>query len=182
VACDFAPNPGYNTDGPFGYDWASVPGGFGSLEGRLAHDRNGNWTVDPGEAIPRTRIRLLTDRENGFAVAETTSDAEGNVRFDQVPPGDFWGWVDGPWKFEGEWSGHVMIMADAVARSGFFVVPGPPPGAGPGGHDQTAGHYTATAGGALAKTGASVLGLGVVAVLLIAFGAGARSAGRRRST
>ncbi|PWK90876.1 SdrD B-like protein [Lentzea atacamensis] len=191
IACDFAPNPGYNTDGPYGFDWASVPGGSGGLTGPLYHDRNGNYVVDAGEAIPNTRILLLTDKENGFAVAETVSDDQGTVRFEQVPPGNWWAWVDGPWKFEGEWGGHVQVFGDVVASSGFPVVPGPPPGPEPGGDPGTGdpvdtGDTDDSAGGgtgsALAKTGASVLGLGVLAVLLVAFGLGARVAGRRRTS
>jgi hypothetical protein len=118
-------------------------------------------------------------------VAETFSDAEGNVRFDGVPAGDYWSVVDGPWKSEGEWGGHHLITADQLQRTAFFVVPGPAPAlpedAGTGHRDeQTAGGRST--GGALAKTGASVLGLGVVAVLLIALGLGARAAGRRKTT
>jgi hypothetical protein len=190
IACDFEPNPSYNTDGPYGFDWANVPGGSGGLEGPLFHDRNGNGKVDAGEAIANTTIALLTDKEDGLVVAETVSDAQGNVRFEKLPPGDFWAWVDGPWKFEGEYGGHVQIFGDVVAGYSFPVVPGPAPGPKPGTEDPDqdddtdAGidDDTGGTGGALAKTGASVLGLGVVAALLIAFGFGARIAGRRKTS
>lgn len=184
VACDFAPNPGYNDDGPYGFDWASVPGGTGGLTGPLYYDRNNDNKVDPGEAIANTRILLLTDKEDGLTVAETVSDAQGNVRFDQVPPGDFWAWVDGPWRFDGEYGGHVQVFGDTVANYSFPVVPGPAPEPKPGDHGTDAPSVTAGGGtgGALAKTGASVLGLGVLAVLLVAFGLGARVAGRRRTS
>ncbi|MEU0879891.1 SdrD B-like domain-containing protein [Lentzea sp. NPDC005914] len=186
ISCDFEPNPGYNTDGPYGFDWASVPGGSGGITGPLYYDRDNNHRVDPGEAIANTRILLLTDKEDGLTVAETTSDALGNVRFEKIPPGEFWLWVDGPWKFDGEWGGHVQVFGDVVADYNFPVVPGPAPkpdGEEPGQDtgDDT-GEYFADTGGALAKTGASVLGLGVVAALLIAFGFGARVAGRRKNS
>lgn len=183
VNCDFGPWAGWNTDFVTAYDWAAVPGGLGSLAGSLAYDRDKNYEVDPGEAIPNTRVLLMTDREYGAMVAEAVSDAEGNVRFDGVPAGDYWAQVDGPWKFEGEWGGHVGVGADSLTRSSFFVVPGPaptPPGGGDNGHQGEQGNGFGT-GGALAKTGASVLGLGLVAVLLIAFGFGARVAGRRKT-
>jgi hypothetical protein len=173
VYCDFAPGIEGNLDFASAYDWASVPGGFGTLKGRLAQDKNGNHELDPGETIAHARILLLTDRENGFRVAETVSDADGNVRFGQMPPGDFWASIDGPWKFEGQTGGRVEIRADGVTRNDFFVVPDlrPAPPRTDGG-----------TGGALAKTGASVLGLGVVALLLVAFGFGARVTGRRRTS
>lgn len=189
IACDFAPNPGQNNDGPYGFDWASVPGGSGGLTGPLYHDRNRNNLVDAGEAIPGAGIALLTDKEDGFAVAETVSDAHGNVRFEQVPPGNWWAKVDGPWRFEGEFGGHVQVFGDVVATSGFPVVPGPEPGGddpGTGDPADTDDNTEVSAGGgtdgALAKTGASVLGLGVLAVLLVAFGLGARVAGRRKTS
>ncbi len=184
VLCELARNIGYNFDGPRGYDWATVPGGFGTVEGPLYHDRNKNFSVDAGEAIAGTRIVLRTHRENGANVVETVSDANGKVRFENVPPGNWWAWVDGPWKFEGEYGGHLESQAGFLSDVGFSVVPGPPPPTpvpdpGPDSEpDDTEG------GGAkaLARTGASVLGLGLVAALLVAFGIGARVAGRRKTT
>jgi hypothetical protein len=177
AACDFEPNPGYNTDGPFAGDSARVPGGFGSLAGPLFHDRNGNWTLDEGEAIGNTRI-ILHDRELGVDVAEAVSDAKGQVRFDHVPAGEYWARVDGPWKFEGEWGGHQQISGDYDARTSFVVVPveQPRPPAGGGGNTPPA----SAGGDALAKTGAGVLGLGLIGALLVAFGFAASVIGRRR--
>lgn len=175
AACDFEPFVAYNVDGPYVLAQASVPGGSGLLKGRLAQDRDKNDVVDKGEALAGTRVLLMTDKENGYQLAEATSDADGNVRFDQVPPGVFWATVDGPWKFEGD-GGQVDMRPDQVVQRDFFVVADPratPPPA-----DQRPGGST---GGALAKTGASVLGLGLVAALLVAFGFGARIAGRRRT-
>ncbi len=185
IDCDFAPNPAYNIDGPRGYDWAATPGGVGSLKGTLAHDRNKNEKVDPGEAIANARVVLRTHRENGANIVETVSDANGNVRFDSVPPGYWWAWVDGPWRFEGEWGGNVEVTSGWESDYQFFVVPGPwtPPGDG-GGSDNGTDDGGEGGGGtqkALARTGASVLGLGVVAGLLVAFGIGARIAGRRKT-
>ncbi|NGY61616.1 hypothetical protein G7043_22055 [Lentzea sp. NEAU-D13] len=185
ASCGFAPYAGWNTDAAEAFDSARVPGGFGSLVGKLYHDRNGNWTVDEGEAIGNTRI-VLRDRERNVDVAETISDAAGNVRFDRVPAGDWWAWVDGPWKFEGEWGGHVRVHAGGEWRSDFTVVPVPQPetpagGAGGGGGGTPPPAPAAAGGGdALAKTGASVLGLGLIGVLLVAFGFGASVIGRRR--
>jgi SdrD B-like domain len=179
VMCDFEPNPANNTDGPFAHDSARVSGGFGSLVGDLYYDRNNNGKADEGEAIANTRI-VLHDRELGADVAEAVSDASGHVRFDHVPAGEYWARVDGPWKFEGEWGGHVLVSADHENRNGFEVVPvtQPQSPAGGGGNTPPA---PAGGGGALANTGAGVLGLGLVGALLVAFGFGASVFGRRRT-
>ncbi|MEV6241628.1 SdrD B-like domain-containing protein [Lentzea sp. NPDC051838] len=181
ASCGFAPYAGWNSDAAEAFDSARVPGGFGSLSGDLYYDRNGNWTLDGGEAIGNTRI-VLHDRELNVDVAETFSDAQGHVRFDRVPAGDFWARVDGPWKFEGEYGGHVMVRADIEGRTGFVVVPDTqaPPAPGGGGGNTPPPAAGGGSGDALAKTGASVLGLGLVGALLVAFGFGASLIGRRR--
>lgn len=153
------------------YDWASVPGEAGSP---LAHDRNSNLQVDPGEGIPNTRVVLKTHRENGAMIAEMISDAEGFVHLDQIPPGDHWAFVEGPWKFPYEDGNYVDASAGRPARCFSFVVPEL---SSPGGDVSSGGTR-----GALAKTGASVLGLAGLAVLLIAFDLGARAAGRNKET
>ncbi|MFC3899102.1 SdrD B-like domain-containing protein [Lentzea rhizosphaerae] len=180
VACDFAPNPVHNTDGPSGYDWASVPGRFGAVDVLLAHDVNKNLRVDPGEAVPNTRIALMTDREYGAVVADAVTDANGRAYLDQVPPGEYWAWIDGPWKFEDPNNAYVRVGADAKIQGWFGVVPGQapaPPGTADGEQVATGG----TSGGmrvALAKTGASVLGLAFLGVLLVAAGVAMSRHGR----
>ncbi|MFJ8959990.1 SdrD B-like domain-containing protein [Lentzea sp. NPDC102401] len=174
VGCAFAPNAKFNTDGAWSLDLADVLVGVGAVKGRVAHDRNNNGVVDPGEALAGVRVLLLTDREYGLQVADTLSDSDGTVRFDRMPTGEFWAGIDGPWKFEGE-TGHVDVRLDEVVQRDFFVVPDPhatPPPA-----EQHSGGSKA-----LARTGASVLGLGALAALLVAFGFGARVAGRRRTS
>jgi hypothetical protein len=117
--CDFAPNAGWNTDGPvlhqdapviegraeFGrdfalaHDWAGVPGGGpGSLNVLVAHDKDEDYVIDPGDAIGNVRVRLMSHRENGFLVAEATTDVWGWARFTEIPLGTYWLKVDGPWK------------------------------------------------------------------------------------
>ncbi len=180
VGCVFSPGAGWNTDGAEAFDSARVPGGFGAMTGYLIYDRNGNRALDPGEAIGNTRI-VLHDRELGVDVAEAMSDDRGNVRFDRVPAGDYWARVDGPWKFQGEYDNHVQVFAGSERSTDFWVVPDVAPGQGAGSTEPPA--PAATAGGsgdALAKTGASVLGLGLLGALLVAFGFGASVIGRRR--
>ncbi|MFD5830876.1 SdrD B-like domain-containing protein [Lentzea sp. NPDC060358] len=184
ASCGFAPHAGWNTDAAEAFDSARVPGGFGSVSGHLYYDRNGNRTADADEAIGNTRI-VLHDRELGVDVAETFSDDKGHVRFDRVPAGAYFARVDGPWQFEGEWGGHVAVYAGSDWEYGFPVVPRSAPERG-GDHTPAAPALATGAGGGsvdvLAKTGASVLGLGLVGALLVAFGVGASVIGRRRQS
>lgn len=124
ASCGFVPHAGWNDDAAEAFDSARVPGGFGAVVGNLYHDRNGNWRLDDGEAIGNTRI-VLHDRELNVDVAETVSDAAGRVRFDRVPAGDWWAQVDGPWRFEGEYGGHVRVAAGSEWGYDFVVVPVP---------------------------------------------------------
>ncbi|GAB2829166.1 SdrD B-like domain-containing protein [Lentzea nigeriaca] len=184
AACDFEPNAGYNTDGPFAHDSARVPGGFGSLSGDLYYDRNTNWRFDGGEGIGNTRI-VLSDPELGVDVAETVSDDQGHFRFEHVPAGDWVARVDGPWKFADEYGRYAQVVSGSEWHTDFIVVPDVQPATGGGGNTPVTAGGGAGGGGtadALAKTGASVLGLGVVGVLLVALGLGASVIGRRRQT
>ncbi|WP_154697293.1 SdrD B-like domain-containing protein [Lentzea guizhouensis] len=189
VGCDFEPNPGYNTDGPWAADSARVPGGFGSLKAHVVHDLNGNRTIDAGEAVANTRVALHTYPE-GVETLATVTDANGLADFARVPAGDYTLKVAG---FQPVEQGYdfVRISAGRAEEANFFVVPAPQPEPGPGGGASPApggatgtGESGGNGGGvqeALAKTGASVLGLGLAAALLMAFGFGARLAGRRRT-
>jgi hypothetical protein len=177
--CGFSPYAQWNLDTPMATDSARVVGGFGVLKGNLFYDRNGNWVLDEGEGIGNTRI-VLRDQELGIDVAETVSDDKGHVRFDRAPAGQYVAWVDGPWKFE-DVNGHVQIFADREQDHDFIVVPDPRPGTGGGGTPPADGGSGSGFDEALARTGASVLGLGLVGALLVAFGFSARILGRRRT-
>ncbi|MGW6443524.1 SdrD B-like domain-containing protein [Lentzea sp. NPDC055074] len=182
VHCAFAPWVVANTeDVVVGYDWASIPGEPGTVRGTILYDRNQNYWVDPGEPLQNTRLLLMTEREYGGIVAETVTDADGNLLFERVPPGTYWLQVDGPWQFAVPVTAMVEVTAGADGFLLLFVVPGPPP-TPPAGDGGESGGDDGGTGGALAKTGASVLGLGALAMLLVAFGLGARVIGRRRTT
>ncbi|MFS8100843.1 hypothetical protein LFM09_27310 [Lentzea alba] len=179
ASCYFAPFAHNNSDGAYASDTARVPGGFGSLKGELAYDRNGNRQAEADEFIGNTRV-VLRDRELGVDVAEAFSDDKGQLHFEHVPAGDYYvAWVDGPWKFDGENSGHVRIFGGVEGGYSFFVVPAPQqPRAG----DTPPAPAAGGGGGAvLAKTGGSVVGLGLLGALLVAFGFGASVIGRRRT-
>ncbi|MFD4672993.1 SdrD B-like domain-containing protein [Lentzea sp. NPDC058450] len=179
--CRFSSFVEWNEDGSTAYDWAAISGETGDLRVTLGHDVNGNAWLDPGEAIPNARVVLMTEREFGGIVTEATSDAAGTVLFSQVRSGEYWAKIDGPWQFKGD-DGHVWVAGGREDRYALWVVPGPPPDQ-PNRPGEQPADDSAVQGGskALARTGASVLGLGVVALLLVAFGFGARVAARRRS-
>lgn len=177
VHCGFAPWVAANLeDAAIGYDWAGIPGGVGTARGTILYDKNHNYWVDPGEPLQNTGVRLMTDRAYGGIVAETVTDADGSMFFEQVPLGTYWLEIDGPWQFPDPSTAMVEITARGDGFYLLYVEPGPSP-VPPGGDSSQGGTR-----GALAKTGVSVLGLGVVAALLVAFGVGARMIGRRRTT
>ncbi|SDO96179.1 Cna protein B-type domain-containing protein [Lentzea jiangxiensis] len=177
VHCGFAPWVRWNEDVVVGYDWASVPGGTGTVRAQLAHDEDRDFRADPGELLRGVRVRLMTEPEYGGVVAEAVTNAEGVLVYDRAPAGTYWLQVDGPWRFEGGYTGEVRASPEGDAFHLVFVVPGSPPA--PPGTGDTGGHR---GGGALARTGASVLGLGLVGALLVAFGLGAGVLGRRSRT
>ncbi|MET9227097.1 hypothetical protein [Lentzea sp. NPDC003310] len=128
--------------------------------------------------------------------ARTVTDADGKFRVSQLPVGRYDLIVPGPWKISIPRMGPWFVVRSGTESwvQEFFLVPGPevedpgyplpedqqPAGVTPvvsGGAGGAAGGTTADA---LAKTGASVLGLGVLGALLVAFGFGASLIGRRR--
>jgi hypothetical protein len=186
VGCDFEPNADYNTDGPSAVDSARVPGGVGTFGGQLAQDQDADWIVDPGEGIANTKIVLL-DNETRKPVTHVITGENGVFKLDGVPSGNYRMVVVGPWKLadQGEWADFVEIRSFGNGERNVFVVPGPlvadptappgspaPPGGAPSGPEVR---------DALAKTGASALGLSVLGGLVLAFGIGLRAAGRRNT-
>ncbi|MCP2244635.1 SdrD B-like domain-containing protein [Lentzea aerocolonigenes] len=175
LLCEFAPQAEFGRDFASAYDWAHVPGGGpGSANVLVAYDKDEDYVIDPGDAIGNVRVRLMSHRENGFLVAEATTDVWGWARFTGVPAGSYWAEVDGPWKFRNENESSVWI-SDGVAWPVLWMVPGPDP-AQPGAGDQPATGGTSNSGTkvALARTGAGVLGLAFLGVLLLTAGTALR--------
>jgi hypothetical protein len=176
VNCDFAPNPDHNKDGAHAYDWASIKGRGVTIKGGIVEDRDGNNWFTEGEGIPHTRVVLMTDREHGLPVTEAVSDDKGNIQFDNVPPGDYWAWIDGPWKPKGE--GLVGFSDNNLGHPfHIFVVPdltrSPRPAIDLSSNIPAGGGTKV----ALARTGAGVLGLVFLGVLLVAAGAALKRGG-----
>jgi hypothetical protein len=180
LLCEVAPRAEFGRDFALAYDWASVPGGrLGSLNVLVAYDKDEDNVIDPGDAIGNVRVRLMSHRENGFLVAEATTDAWGWARFTEIPLGTYWMKVDGPWKFRSELDEIAVSVSGGVGLPICWMVPGPD-SAQPDTGDQPA---TVGPGGggtkvALARTGASVLGLAFLGALLVVAGAALRRSSR----
>ncbi|MFC3899101.1 SdrD B-like domain-containing protein [Lentzea rhizosphaerae] len=175
LLCEIAPRAEFNRDFAPAYDWANVPGGGnGDVMALVAHDKDGDHVMDPGDVVPHARVRLMSDREHGFLVAEAVGDVWGWVRFTDVPAGMYWATVDGPWKIVEQ---YRTVGVRAGGSGLYYIGVEPDPGAvQPGDGVQPAGGGTSTGGTkvALARTGASVLGLAFLGALLVAAGAALR--------
>lgn len=190
--CRFGPGADRNYDLPEARAWASVPGAFGSVNNRFYHDKNKNYRLDDGEGIPNVEVVLRTWFGNA-EVARAVSDEDGYLRMSRVPAGPYKASIEGPWKYDHAPHGEIKVVG---GRETSWVIallpderkePWPPTPGEPGLPGQP--HDPGAPGGAapqppakvvLAKTGASVLGIGLVGALLVAFGAGARIASRNR--
>jgi hypothetical protein len=120
----------------------------------------------------------MSHRENGFLVAEATTDVWGWARLTGVPAGVYWAEIDGPWQFRDQNAGLVSVTSE-VGLPVFWMVPGPDR-AQPGDGEQPTGGGTSTGGTkvALARTGVSVLGLAFLGALLVVAGAALRRSSR----
>ncbi|NKE58858.1 hypothetical protein FXN61_19415 [Lentzea sp. PSKA42] len=98
LACDFQPNPGWNTDGPHASAKAAVTGGKGRYTMWLADDKNENYTRDNGEEVAGLKI-VLVHPDTGAQVAEAVSNSEGTLEFVDVPVGTYRAIILGPWDF-----------------------------------------------------------------------------------
>ncbi|MFS8096203.1 hypothetical protein LFM09_03600 [Lentzea alba] len=90
---------------------ASVPGGFGQVNGALYHDANRNYKIDAGEGIANTRL-VLRDFYTGADVAETVTDANGTVQMPRMPAGRYLASVDGPWRYASPVEREIAVTAD----------------------------------------------------------------------
>lgn len=194
--CSFGPESVVGL--PQASDVARVPGQVWSVSGRVL---NGTGVNPP--AVPNVTIVLL-DFFTNKPVARAVADGNGEFAFTDIPVGYYTPVVVGPWKFNTNWGPYPMfkVIAGGAQRRDIHVDPGPAvadpgypetpqqPGVNPPaeaaatGGSQATGGSAATGAGAspvLAATGASVTGLGLIGLLVLAAGAGAVFAGRRRT-
>jgi hypothetical protein len=184
VSCYFAP---WTSDrgAAFAYDEFRVPGQRADALGKLV--QGDELSPVAGAAV------VLVDHMSKKVVTRTITDESGLFKVFNLPVGRYEVVLDGPWKVDyGRLGNRFFVVAtgEETKVQVLLRVPGPEaedPGY-PLPEDQVPGTNVppakAVAGGggeALAKTGASVLGLGVLGALLMAFGLGASVIGRRKT-
>ncbi|NGY61617.1 hypothetical protein G7043_22060 [Lentzea sp. NEAU-D13] len=190
VGCNIAPDPS-DPGAADATDVFRVPGQRADAIGELLKD-------DPNggqEDLPVAgQTLVLLDTISKKVVTRTITGADGKFKVFNLPVGRYDVVAPGPWQIEYRRMNpyfHVRVGSETWEQT-LFLVPGPEVG-DPGyplPEDQTpgtnvppvAGSAGGGSGDALAKTGASVLGLGLIGALLVAFGLGASVMGRRRQT
>ncbi|MFE9744094.1 SdrD B-like domain-containing protein [Saccharothrix saharensis] len=195
--CDFGPGDG----GPWGYPtahaWARVLGaGPADSAMHFFHDRNDDWTSQPGEQVGDLVVGLA-DAISGKLVAKARTDADGRLKFENIPAGPYEVRVYGAWKHHSDWSFVIYVGTCRHCQSELSVrvVPSDvvtpeeevtPGDSGTGGGVPTTTNAPvaagATGGGVLADTGASVLGLAGLGALALLGGLGVVLWSRRRTT
>ncbi|RSM86255.1 hypothetical protein DMH04_13850 [Kibdelosporangium aridum] len=65
--------------------------------GTVYHDKDGDFSVDEGEAVVNTRIGLR-DVTTGRVTVTATTDATGRIDYTKVPVGRYTPQIFGPWK------------------------------------------------------------------------------------
>ncbi|MEU6156502.1 carboxypeptidase-like regulatory domain-containing protein [Actinosynnema sp. NPDC047251] len=205
MSCTFGPDR--NIRGlPETREFARVPGAVWTKSGRVI-TRPTPYEPVP---VPNVTI-VLTDYFSKKPVARTVAGPDGSFTFSNVPVGFYTPVIVGPWKFNVNWgpAPSFRVIRGGATTGDIDVEPGPevgdpgnweepPTGGGETGGGETGGGETGggetggtsgtsgTSGGsgaeeALAATGASVVGLGLIGLLVLAFGVGTRVVGRRRT-
>jgi uncharacterized surface anchored protein len=197
AACDFGPNVNMEAPGPVAVDIARVPGKTGVTFGFLYQDKNDNEQLDDGEALAGVRIGLA-DIQTGKIVAKATTDSAGRWDAKDIPTGIYDVHVFGPWQFVRE-DNPAFVQADFCYWCGseYQVVPGPdnpetedvvpnpittppvPPTTTPAAPTTTPAPQAAAAT-SLSYTGASVIGISLVGLVVLGSGCGFVLMSRRR--
>jgi hypothetical protein len=169
------------------FDRAAVPGQVGSLAGTLCAPG-----TDPCAAVPGVSV-LLMDNERGRVAGRATSGRDGRFTFVDVPAGLYEVRLLGPWRHGTNAVEQRQVLAGETAEWRFDVVPGPvvadpeapPPVASPsvaatgGTPPPRAAARPAPAG--LADTGADVMELSALGLLLVVAGAALLAVRPRRA-
>ncbi|MFI6100769.1 SdrD B-like domain-containing protein [Lentzea sp. NPDC051213] len=194
ASCDFG-NPELHPRMGFAKatDIARLLSGVGELKGTALHDPDGQWPFE-GDGVEGVEI-VVVDPYTGADAARVKSGADGRFSLPGLPVGAYDLKVVGKYQLvsfhlpgdplpdPARESVSVRVYADISVD---FTVPvelAPAPPVDPGVRpDATprAPAAPATPEVVLAKTGASVLGLGLIGALLVAFGFGASVLGRRK--
>ena len=166
-------------DGPAVLARAEVPGGRGSTGGLLHVDRNNDEQADPTEAAPGITVLLVA--ADGTTVGRAVTDDAGHFMFANMPANRYFLRLVGQWRLRqgpgvevGVFDGAVMdnqpfaiepgpnqLDPDVPRESTVDIVPVPEPQAAPPRRPAD-----------LADTGANVVELTALGVLLLLTGGG----------
>lgn len=201
AACDFG-NPALHPRMGFAKasDIARLLSGVGELKGTALQDPDGEWPYE-GEGVEGVEI-VVIDPFTGAEAARVKSGADGKFSLPGMPVGHYDLKVVGKYRLVNYRTPgepvpdparefvYARVYADFVMDHTVPVelAPAPPvvdpvvdPVVRPDTSPRAPAAPPATPQVVLAKTGASVLGIGVLGGLLVAFGLGARAAGRRKT-
>ncbi|ONI86914.1 hypothetical protein ALI144C_09660 [Actinosynnema sp. ALI-1.44] len=124
VACDFVDDEAY-LDGA-----AQAPMVYakvrstktGDTSGEIFHDKDGDYTVDEGEAVTNTKVGLR-DVVTGRMAAFATSGPNGKLDFTKVPVGRYQAQVFGPWTRIDDYYVDVWPNQGSMPLGALRVVP-----------------------------------------------------------
>lgn len=157
------------------WDGARLLGAVGELKGSAVD-------VDAQDAPVAGAELLVVDPFTGDQVATVTTDLEGRFSLTELPAGPYLVKASGRWADANDEPTAVDVVRDGASDHVVRLKAKPAEPAEPAQPGPEGGKAApASPKVVLAKTGASVLGLGVVALLLVAFGIGARTAARRKT-
>jgi LPXTG-motif cell wall-anchored protein len=179
ISCWFSTSYRYD-DGPLSIARAEVPGGTGSSGGVLYVDRDEDFNLDPGESVPNVKVFLVTG--SGTVVARAFADADAHFMFSDVPANNYILRVVGPWRAKDGVDLRIGVFDGAVMDGALYAIePGPDQADLDVPRTSTVDTPRAPAPRAsppvrrpanLADTGASVVELTAIGVLLLLAGAG----------
>jgi LPXTG-motif cell wall-anchored protein len=178
ISCRFGPAGGQYAEGfPRVFTLAKVPGKNGTFTATFYQDKNGDNTVGPGEAVPNLDV-ILHDPLDGAQAAKATTDAEGFVKFGNIPACWYIPELSAGWKLKD--NGFIPVNAKDTEHWAVQVVPKPdtdnPNVDAPVAARQVAGTD------ALANTGADVTAPAITGLALLVLGVGAVLFTRRRAS
>jgi LPXTG-motif cell wall-anchored protein len=191
ITCWFSTAYRYD-DGPAVIARAEVPGGRGSAGGRLYVDRDDDWAVDDGEAVPGVKVFLVDD--GGAVVARAVTDRTGRFGFPVVAANSYALRLAGPWQFTDATDMRAGVFDGDTVNVDYRLAPGanqpdldaPPSPPAPSTVSLVPASPPAPQASArpanLADTGANVVELVAVGVLLLSLGTGLLFARRSRSS
>ncbi len=110
--CEFGPREGGREGRPGAYSLAKVPGPAVTFRMIFHHDRDQDGNRDPDEAVPGAVI-VLRDAVTGRIAADGRTDAQGRVRFENLPPGPYRVRVYRSWKVP---PGDGVVFAGTCAH------------------------------------------------------------------